>query len=437
VISIRGKVVGALAFAILLASPAAAGAVKTSPGQIACNGSSTLCERKLNEVVLPGSHNSMSAEELGWILPNQTYPIPKQLELGARAMLVDIYYGNQLPDGRIGNLSKSQGRETGARLYLCHVLCLIGASELVPVLEDVADFLRANPNEVLVFINQDSVDPDDFAKAVEEAGLLDFIYTGPAGPWPTLGEMVSSNQRVVMLAESDAGSVSWYHEAYDGPVRETPYSFNSDPALLTDPALLNESCRSLRGEGSANSDSLFLMNHWISTVINPPAPNIANAELVNRQSALVERARACEQRRGFLPSILAVDFYGTGDVVGATNELNGVASMPMLRSGKVANARVRAGRRAVIRVPVRNAGDAAASSVKVCAKVPRRLASKPRCLELNELQAGSKASFRLRLATKKKARGKGTVRIKVRSSAGTYTVKTRLKVKAAPRKRRG
>ena len=430
--SIVAKVAGVLAVSAFLLAPAASGAVKTSPGLPSCNGSSRLCERSLNEVVLPGSHNSMSASELGWNLPNQTWSIPSQLVRGARAMLIDTYYGEEQPNGQVVIVGKAQGHAQGAPLYLCHQFCQLGSSELVPVLASVADFLRANPDEVLVFINQDAVHPDDFASAVEQAGLLEFIYTGPAGPWPTLGEMVDSGQRVAMMAESDAGTVPWYHEAYDGPVRETPYTFPTDPALLTDPAQLNESCRSLRGEASAGAESLFLMNHWISTI----PPKIEDAEVVNNKDVLVNRARACEQRRGFLPNIVAVDFFGAGDVVGAVRELNAVESKARPRSPGIRRAVARAGRKARLSVRVRNAGDVPATSVRVCVTPPKRLARRPRCLSLSELLAGSRADFGFRLATRKRARGNGVVRVKVRSSAGSYTVKARLKVKPAKRKRR-
>lgn len=430
--SIVAKAAGALlAFAFLLA-PAASGAVKVTPGQAACNGSSKLCERKLNEVVLPGSHNSMSASELGWNLPNQTFSIPNQLIRGARAMLIDTYYGEAQPNGQVVIVGKAQGHAQGAPLYLCHQFCQLGASELVPELAKVAGFLRDNPEEVLVFINQDAVHPQDFAKAVEQAGLLEYVYSGPAGPWPTLGEMIESDQRVLFLAESDAGDVPWYHEAYDGPVRETPYTFPADTSLLTDPALLNESCRSLRGEAAAGPDSLFLVNHWISAI----PPKQEDAEVVNRRGALVDRARACQKRRGFMPSILAVDFFGTGDVVGAARELNGVRSKARLFSPRLRRALARAGRNARMSVPVRNRGDAAATSLRVCVTAPQRLARKPGCLRLGELPAGSKATFSFRVKTKKKARGSGRVRVKVRSSAGDYTLKARLRVKAARNKRR-
>lgn len=50
----------------------ASGATRERP----CNGSVDLCGKTLDQVVLPGTHNSMSNEEYGWLIPNQHYSIP-------------------------------------------------------------------------------------------------------------------------------------------------------------------------------------------------------------------------------------------------------------------------------------------------------------------------------------------------------------------------
>ena len=67
---------------------------------------------------------------------------------------------------------------------------------------------------------------------------------------------------------------------------------------------------------------LFQINHWIETL---PAPKPSNAAIVNAHDFLLARARQCQQERGKLPNILAVDFARTGDVVGVAAELNGLA----------------------------------------------------------------------------------------------------------------
>ena len=56
----------------------------------------------------------------------------------------------------------------------------------------------------------------------------------------------------------------------------------------------------------------------------PPDPR--NAEVVNQRKNLVERARRCERLRGHVANLLAVDFVERGDLIGATDELNGVTT---------------------------------------------------------------------------------------------------------------
>jgi hypothetical protein len=94
-------------------------------------------------------------------------------------------------------------------------------------------------------------------------------------------------------------------------MQETPYHFRQPSEL---------SCVPNRG-GTAGS--LFLMNNWIDTT---PAPKPSNAALVNAYDALLARARKCQAARGRRPTVIAVDFYRTGDLFRAVRRLNGVAA---------------------------------------------------------------------------------------------------------------
>src|SRR5207248_9216713 len=59
-----------------------------------CNGYSQLCDRPLNDVVFPATHNSMaSATDSGWLFPSQDGGITAQLEAGIRGLLTDTHYG--------------------------------------------------------------------------------------------------------------------------------------------------------------------------------------------------------------------------------------------------------------------------------------------------------------------------------------------------------
>jgi len=308
--------------AALAAAPAAAHGGHPHGWGPPCNGFRALCSRTLNQVVLAGTHNSMSSESLGWAIPNQIGDIPSQLRGGVRALLIDTHYGVRRADGKVitadaGSPPPPPGpKET----FLCHAYCELGATPLREGLRWIRDFLRGHRREVMVVVNEDYISPDDYAAAVRDSGLARYVYRGRTDRFPTLRRMIRRGQRVLMLAEHDAGTtIPWYHPAYQGILQETPYTF-STTAQLTDPAQLATSCRPNRGGTTA---PLFLMNHWV--LVNDVVPSRAAAEVVNTRQAIVDRARACEKTRGKLPTIVAVDSFGIGDLIGAVNELNGVA----------------------------------------------------------------------------------------------------------------
>jgi hypothetical protein len=63
------------------------------------------------------------------------------------------------------------------------------------------------------------------------------------------------------------------------------------------------------------------VNHWVQTA---PAPLPSNAEIVNAYDFLLQRARACKRERRMTPNLIAVDFYGTGDLFRVVRALNGI-----------------------------------------------------------------------------------------------------------------
>jgi hypothetical protein len=112
-----------------------------------------------------------------------------------------------------------------------------------------------------------------------------------------------------VLTESGKPGIAWIHPAFE-VMQETPYHFKT-PADLA--------CTANRG---GTSGSLFLVNNWIDTT---PAPKPSNAAIVNAYDALLARARACQAERGKLPTVIAVDFYRTGDLFRVARAMNGLA----------------------------------------------------------------------------------------------------------------
>jgi hypothetical protein len=323
------------------------GTTVAAPATGACNGHRQLCDRHIDELVLPATHNAMSVPLPGWFSAEQDAPIADQLNDGVRGLLIDTHYGDLLSNGRVRTAfverSKPQqavsedgvsqetldaglrirdrlvGTEKGERgLYLCHTLCELGATPLGDVLRDLRDFLVSHPDEFVVAVNEDYVSPEDFTNAVEDAGLGDLVYRGPVdGEWPTVREAIDQGWRVLFLAESVAGARPWYHPAFKSIVEDTPYTFRSARAL-TDPAGLPETCEPNRGPEGA---PMFLVNHWVSS---DPAPRPSDASIVNAREPLLRRMRECEKVRDHLPTLVAVNFYRRGDLFGVVDELNGV-----------------------------------------------------------------------------------------------------------------
>ncbi len=263
----------------------------------------------------------MSSVSLGWALANQSVAIPDQLDYGIRGFLIDTHYGRMKPDGSVvtdddHTVAKSVGpRNT----YLCHEFCEIGAERLTPVLRQIRRFLQQHPNNVLLIDNEDYIKPKAFARAAGRSRLRNHIYEGPTDDWPTLRQMISAKQQVVVLADNRGGGISWYHHTYAGIMQETPYSFDP-PSELWNAKNWRKSCGPNRGDVTG---SLFLMNHW-SPSTPPPAPDLETAAHVNARSVIYNRARTCERVRGRIPSIIAADQVDTGGLLAAVRDLNGI-----------------------------------------------------------------------------------------------------------------
>jgi hypothetical protein len=343
--------VGVVAFAAVALFLARGGA--TAPAVIrtaACNGHVELCAKRLDEVTLPASHNSMSSSaEDGWFSAAHTLSIRDQLRAGVRGLLIDAHYGLQAGDAvrtdlserseRAGNTDRElylktvgpEGLAAIARIrdrilpgegkpgvFLCHRFCELGATEITSALREVREFLVERPDEVLIIVIEDYVLPSAVVAAFEESGLAEKVYRGPpAGPFPTLREMIDTEQQVVVYAERNGGAAPWYTAGYDGAVQETPFTFKRVPQLAT-ASNWPRTCVPNRGTDDA---PLFLINHWINT---DPTPRPSDAAEVNTVPVLTGRARQCERIRDRHPTLLAVDFTQQGDLYGAADVLNGV-----------------------------------------------------------------------------------------------------------------
>jgi hypothetical protein len=207
-----------------------------------------------------------------------------------------------------------EGAAGPRRPYLCHFLCELGATPLVPALTGIRRWLERHPHEVIALIVEDAISPDDTAAAFAASGLLQYAYAHPNGaPWPTLRQLIAADHRVLVMAEKDNGNgrYPWYESAFS-IVQETPYAVPRPDAFT---------CVPNRG---SSSNPFFLLNHWVAK----EPPRVTDAEQVNAREFLLARAQKCERERGRLPNFVAVNFYDRGDVLGVVDALNHVPVTP-------------------------------------------------------------------------------------------------------------
>jgi hypothetical protein len=313
------------------------------PPSSGCNGHVELCDRRFDEVAYAASHNSMSvASAPGWFIPEHFDAIPVQLDQGVRALLVDVWSGIPGPDGvrtapgsyaeALAAAEEEYGAEAvqaalrlsgivaGAvagegigpeALFMCHGLCEIGATSFADTLDELRVWMATHPDEVLTLFIEDHVASDLIVADIEAAGLLSYVHTPtPGEPWPTLGEMIESGERLVVMVEEGSGgsAAPWLVNGFEW-TQDTPYTF---------PTVDDLSCDENRGPPDA---PLFLLNHWLSSFRSL----VSNAEQINYSDVLLTRALECQEARGQIPNFVAVNFVSIGDVFDVVDTLNGVA----------------------------------------------------------------------------------------------------------------
>ena len=219
-----------------------------TPSELACNGSSALCDRRLDQVVFAGSHNSMaSASDPGWFFAENLIGIPAQLESGVRALLVKTHYG--IPTGVAGRRPRARrhrqgvgdrerragggrravargggqgpgagghrppGQPAGRRLPLPRLLLARCTSSSRTASTSIRHFLDRNPNEVVMLFIGDYVSPQDTQKVLEEAHLLDRVWSYDySKPPPTLREMIEAKRNLLVLGRAPGRRAALVHE---------------------------------------------------------------------------------------------------------------------------------------------------------------------------------------------------------------------------------
>lgn len=353
-----------------------------------CNGSASLCGKRLDEVVFAGSHNSMSvASDPGWLFFEQDRSIPAQLDSGIRALLVKTHYGipttirvtganlvvtdksaELFADATSGDVpltpaqqaaldqstAATRNLDPGLRdVYLCHVNCEFGATRFTTALGYVRQFLNRNPDEIVILFVGNYVSDADTEKAFRDARLLDRLWRyDPAAPMPTLAELIDSRHNVIYLGEFTSAfdaARPWNVPGY-GITQDNPYTYRTTQDLLTPGAPGYTGSARVTGPVPdttipAGGGAPVFSKDWtglpscapnrgspesplfqINHWVTPAGapPTVDQARIVNARNVLLPAVRNCMTQRARFPTIVGVNFAEVGDLFQVVNELNGV-----------------------------------------------------------------------------------------------------------------
>jgi hypothetical protein len=151
-------------------------------------------EKKYDEVCFLTSHNSYAATEHGFLYAQQTLSLKKQLELGVRGLMLDIF------------------DDPKEKIVLCHgghfitrLICM--GKKPMPFkksLITIREFLNAHPSEIITIFLENYVTNNELLDAVlKESDVEDLILSpsdwDPSKGWPYLGWMQTHNKRLVIF----------------------------------------------------------------------------------------------------------------------------------------------------------------------------------------------------------------------------------------------
>lgn len=148
-----------------------------------CNGlDGGVCNLRVDQAMFATVHNAMATFQDGFIFgPNHKLPLEQSLAAGYRGINLDVC-------------------NCGGQLNFCHGICTLGPRQIDEVMENMNEFLDANPSEIVVFLFQinsgvdQEVDMNEFAaliRQIDDGQFASKIYQHASldSPWPTLGQL--------------------------------------------------------------------------------------------------------------------------------------------------------------------------------------------------------------------------------------------------------
>ena len=297
---------------------------------LVCNGHVNLCDRRVNETIFATVHNAMSAVKDGAIvLKNHIRPLESALQFGYRGINLDIGTCN-------------------GQVSVIHTACTITTRSLKSVLQSLVSFLQNNPNEVILLPTQLSTQIlskntialsaiDEVFQSVPEFYNMLYNHPSPNQLWPTLRELISSNQRILFFHYNGESCTKLDITSNNDTTTTVinypcPYGFHPwflyaaetefDFRLVKDVQDTPRACRITRGSSGFNH--FFGINIFIT-----PARFVPTLKQVNRYTFIKSHVDEClsYNNKSFV-NVILVNYWGVGDVIDVVSDMN--AALPTI-----------------------------------------------------------------------------------------------------------
>ncbi|KAF1911215.1 PLC-like phosphodiesterase [Ampelomyces quisqualis] len=288
-----------------------------------CNGYPEFCQRRFSNISMVVAHNS---------------PFVKSHNAASNQMLPVL---TQLNDGIRGLSFETQKPNSSSEIRLCHTSCdLLDVGTLESYLTTVTGWLDSHPYEVIALLmgnnngHDERITPSEFATTFQKSGILKYMYTPPSTSmniteWPTLGEMILRNKRVVSFLDygTNQEEVPWLLSEW-GYQWETPFS-------PVDPAFPCTEQRPPNQADDVSRNRMYVLNHNLNiqvdlgTVDDILIPAYSLLDQVNAASgngSLGLNVENCEKMWGRSPNWLLVDYYNFGDFNGSVFQVAATAN---------------------------------------------------------------------------------------------------------------
>ncbi|KAM7264169.1 hypothetical protein ACFE04_001852 [Oxalis oulophora] len=264
----------------------------------------------------------LAFNKYSWLTTHNSYANPAALTVKGPVLLTPLTQEDsitiQLSNGVRGLMLDMYDFKND--VWLCHSTgsqCydFTAFQPAIDALKQIEIFLKANQSEIVtIFIEDYVTSPNGLTKVFNASGLSNYLLPVSRMPkngedWPTVDDMVSKNQRLVVFTSKSA------KEAAEGIAYQWNYVVESQ---YGDEGMIEGSCPN-RAESSpmeTKTRSLVLQNYF------PTSPN-ASESCLNNSAPLQKMMNTCYEATGKRwPNFIALDFYKRSDGGGVADTID-------------------------------------------------------------------------------------------------------------------